>query len=57
MTSTSPADRNSRTVVGPPPIRTSFPPAASRANASTSSGAPSTKWKEVPLAKSIVGRG
>jgi CubicO group peptidase (beta-lactamase class C family) len=41
----------------PPPIRTSPPFAASWASRSASAGDASTKWKLVPLANSIEGRG
>src|SRR5918994_4451930 len=44
MWSTSPAARKSRTTVAPPPIRTSWPSAASRAVSSASAGAASRKW-------------
>src|SRR5205814_2089043 len=44
------AARNWRTVLGPPPMRTSRPPAASRALASASAGLASTKWKVLPPA-------
>jgi dihydrofolate reductase len=57
MKSTRPACRNWRTVEGPPPMRTSRPPAASWARRSTRSGGPSTNRKLVPLGKSIAGRG
>lgn len=43
MVSMRPASRNARTVLAPPPMRMSLPCAASRACASTSAGAASTK--------------
>ena len=47
----------STTIVGPPPIRTSLPPAAFRAASSASAGDASMKWKVVPPSISIDGRG
>ena len=51
------AARKSRTIVGPPPMRTSRSPAASRARSSASCGLASTKWNTVPPSISIDGRG
>jgi hypothetical protein len=42
--------------VGPPPMRTSWPPAASRAVSSASAGDASMKWNVVPPSISIDGR-
>ena len=55
MWSTSPAARKSRTTGAPPPIRTSWPSAASRAVSSASAGAASRKWNVVPPSMSIEG--
>src|SRR5580704_7053129 len=50
------AATKSRTTVGPPPMRTSRSPAASRARSSASCGEASTKWNTVPPSISIDGR-
>jgi len=55
--STSPAARKSRSIVGPPPIRTSCPAAAFRAASSASAGAASRKWNVVPPSISSAGSG
>src|SRR3954465_3744995 len=55
MWSTSPAARNSRITVGPPPMRTSWPPAASRAVSSASAGDAARQGNGVPPSISIGG--
>src|SRR5487761_2457963 len=51
--STSPAVRNARTVVTPPPTRTSLPPATAVARSRIVCGSAAPKWNDVPPDMSI----